>query len=192
VTDTTMLRAIANALWPSLRRNRWKTHTVTRDLSKSNPRGYQAGPRTSTVAVAPSKSAVVELHHESFITAILYAEDWPGNTSHALKLDRRDHDRTLDDAMRNDCFSEIAEYVVALGHSACRAPFHAQANRHGILGLRRNAADEYITAPVATVLERIASVTKVLPITEATLDDYLIGDDDIDLDQVQIAIGGTA
>jgi hypothetical protein len=184
VTDTTMLRAIANALWPSLRRNRWKTHTCTRDLSKYNPRGYQAGPRTATVAQAPSASAVVELHHECFITAILYAEDWPGNTSHALKLDHADFVREIRVSDPADAFWTDQ----ALQHSTCRAPFHAQANRHGILGLRRNAADEHITAPVAAVLERIASVTQVLPISEADLTDALIRDEEINLEQVRAAV----
>ena len=183
--DTTMLRAIANALWANLRRNRWQTHTVTRDLSKHNPTGYQAGPRTSTVAVAPSKSAIVELHHESFITAVLYAEEWPGQTSHALRLDRTAYDNVLRTSDPADAYWADA----ALQHATCRHPFHAQANRHGAMRLRRNGMDEFITAAVALVLESIAAATKVLPIAEATLDDYLITDDDIDLERVQAAVG---
>lgn len=191
MTDKTMLRAIANALWPSLRRNRWRTHTVTRDLSKSNPRGYQAGPKSATVAQAPSASAVIELHHETFITAVLYAEDWPGATSHALRLDRTDYERTLDHLIREDgMWTDLPiDWNNALQHATCRAPFHAQANRHGAMRLRRNGTDEYITASVAAVLERIAAATKVLPITEATLDDYLIGDEDISPNEVDVRVG---
>jgi len=172
-----MLRAIANALWPHLRRNRWRTHTVTRDLSKSNPRGYQAGPKSATVAQAPSASAVIELHHEEFITAILYGEDWPGGTSHALMLDQLDYAHVIGSSQPNDSDA----FDTARRVASCRAPFHAQANRHGVMGLRRNGTDEYITAAVATVLERIAAATKVLPIDEADINDALIRDDEISL-----------
>jgi hypothetical protein len=192
-SETQQHRAVANALWSALRRNRWRTHTVTRDFSKSNPSGYQAGPRLGTIATAPSASAVIEVHRETFITAILYAEDWPGATSHALRLDRIDHDRTLDHLIHEDgMWTDLPnDWHNALTHATCRAPFHIQANRHGVPRLRRNGMDPHITTAVARTLEAIAAVTQVHPITEATLDDYLITDDDIDLNAVEQALALT-
>jgi 2-hydroxychromene-2-carboxylate isomerase len=189
-SDTQQHRAVANALWGALRRNRWRTHTVTRDFSKSNPSGYQAGPRLGTIATAPSASAVIEVHRECFITAILYAEDWPGATSHALRLNRDNYDTTIAHAT-HDNLNTANDWYHALTSATCRAPFHTQANRHGVPRLRRNGMDPLITTAVARTLEAIAAVTQVHPITEAQLDDYLITDDDIDLDAVQAALALT-
>ena len=190
MTDATLLRAVANAFWPSLRRNRWRHHVCTRDLAKSNPSGYQAGPRLGTIATAPSASAVVEVHSECFITALLFGEDWPGATSHALRLNRTDYDTTIAHAT-HDNLPTTNDWYHALTSATCRAPFHQQANRHGHMRLRRNGMDELITHTVAATLERIAAVTQVQPISEATLDAYLIEDHDIDLHAVQHALAAT-
>jgi hypothetical protein len=173
--EAQLARAVANALWPALRRQRWQTHTVTRNLAQSNPRGYSARPHAGSIATTEAASSTVVVHTESFITALLLREEYDGPTSYAIRLDKDDYDltTTLFTAITATAYRDLTQ------HATCRQPFTRQLNRHGIPKLRRNPHELLMTLPAGNALERIASAATLRALDEDDIDAFLITDQDV-------------
>jgi hypothetical protein len=77
--DAQLARAVANALWPAWRRDRWQRSVCTRDFARSNPRGYSAL-HSGTVPMTPAARTTLVTHEEAWLEAVLLAEEWPGTS----------------------------------------------------------------------------------------------------------------
>ena len=172
--EVQLARAVANSLWPALRRQRWSTHTVTRDLSKSNPTAHHSGPRAARVPTSPAASTTIIQHREEWIAALLLREEYDGDTSYAIHLDRARHD----DALSLMTAFTLRDYR-DLTQAACRAPFTRQLNRHGIPKLRRNPHEPLVTPLAALALETIANAATLRALDEDNIDAFLITDADV-------------
>ena len=97
--DVQLARAVANALWPAWRRDRWRTYRCVRDMARSNPMGYSPL-RSGSIAIASAASTTVVTYEEAWLEgrwaarggpfsgepvdgALLLAEEWPGVTCRA-------------------------------------------------------------------------------------------------------------
>jgi hypothetical protein len=177
--DAQLARAVSNALWPNLKRNRWSTHTVTRDLSKSNPHAYTTGPRVARVPTTPAASTTIIQHQEQWISCLLLKEEYDGDISYAIHLDRARHD----DALSLMTAMTLRDYR-DLQQAACRQPFTRQLNRHGIPKLRRNPHEVLVTPLAALALEKIAHAATLRALDEDNIDEFLLGDADLPDDLV--------
>jgi hypothetical protein len=173
--DSQLARAVANSLWPALRRQRWQTHTVTRNLSSHNPRGYSARPQAGSIATTEVASSTVVVHTESYITALLLREEWDGPTSYAIHLDYDRYHLTITLFGR----ALATAYGELISHATCRQPFTRQPNRHGLPKLRRNPHELTMTLPASTALERIAATCTLRALDEDNVDEFLITDTDV-------------
>ena len=210
--DAQLARAIANALWPVWRRDRWRQHVCTRDTARSNPHGYSAL-RTGSVEMTPAARTTIVQHEEEWLEAVLLSEEWPGGT--CVTCDGRGEvDGSL--AWTNGAFGGstpqrascgacggsgvvTASYCVRLTRAAydhvtfmmpserrvallaarasrARSPFTITENRHGRRKLRRNPRDPLLTVEAAAALEDIARAAQLAPVSEATVDAFLLDD----------------
>jgi hypothetical protein len=185
--DSQLARAVANSLWPQLKRQRWQTHTVTRNLSSYNPRGYSARPQAGSVATTPAASATVVLHEEAFIACLLLREEYDGPTSYAIHLDYDRYHLTITLFGR----ALATAYGELISHATCRQPFTRQLNRHGVPKLRRNPHELTMTLPASTALERIAATCTLRALDEENVDEFLIIDTDVP-DELMLALQQTA
>jgi hypothetical protein len=173
--DSQLARAVANSLWPALRRQRWQTHTVTRNLAQSNPRGYAARPHAGSIVTTEAASSTVIVHEEHFITALLLREEYDGPTSYAIHLDYDRYHLTITLFGR----ALATAYGELISHATCRQPFTRQPNRHGLPKLRRNPHELTMTLPASTALERIAATCTLRALDEENVDEFLITDTDV-------------
>jgi hypothetical protein len=176
---TQLARGIANSLWPHLKRQRWRQHTVTRDLAAYNPSNApQIGP--GGFRTTPSAVTSVVQHHEEWIEAMLYAEEWFGGDglpaeSYAILLAKDAYTSALRALPGPMGLALVASYW----RSRTRKPFIKQPNRHGALMLRRDNYDPEMTSAVAGALEAVAQAATVCPVSEATIDAFKSRDIDV-------------
>jgi hypothetical protein len=173
-----LARAIANSLWPHLKRQRWQQHTVTRDLAAYNPSNApQIGPRG--FRTTPSAVTSVVQHHEEWIAAMLYAKEWFGDDglpadNYAILLTRGAHDTAVAGLEPADRYALAAAYA-----SKAKAPFRKHPNRHGVPRLRRDDYECAMTSAAAAALEAIAAAAFVVPVSECAVDAFHSGDIDL-------------
>ena len=72
--------------------------------------------------------------------------------------------------------SEKRVALLAVRSSRVRSPFEVTMNRHGRRKLRRNSHDPLVTPLAAEALEDLAGVAQLAPVSEATVDAYLLED----------------
>ena len=95
------------------------------------------------------------------------------SVSYCLRLTRAAHDSAV--------FLMSSEERVALlaaRRAGAHVPFEVTENRHGRRKLRRNSHDPLITPVAAAALEALARAVTLAPVSEATVDAFLLGDDD--------------
>jgi hypothetical protein len=183
--DTTLLRATANALWPHLRRNRWKRHRETRDLADHGDRPPYRSIGTATIPNASRADDQHVITDERYIRATVWADEWPGGTNLVIELTLPRHQAALD-ALDADVITALK---TAYQLATCRAPFERATNRHGTPTLRRNSNDPHLTAPAAAAIEHIAHYAEIHVVPQHAVDDALFTDDDISLAGVEAATG---
>lgn len=177
VTSTTANRAVANALWPKLKHDRWRRHVQRRDLASNGAHPGYRSVGTGSIPNAPRALDNDVITDQRYIRATVWADEWPGGTNLLVELEQTTYTRTLeslDDDTRG-------EYLHALTLATCRAPFERDTNRHGTLTLRRNKNDPTITPAAALALETIAAAADVRTVDQHTVDDALLTDEDVHL-----------
>lgn len=176
--DTQRHRAIANALWPHLKRGQWREHTTTRAWSPTgNP---PTGRDLITSSGFPTPTPTTELlTSDPYIVTYVWPEEWPGATAWRIELTLTTHHNTL----REHPHLTIP-YLTLLKLAKCRAPFTLDTNRHGTPTLRRNPNETHLTSEAAQALQRIAAAATTQRIPDDVLD-ALITDSDISSSAVE-------
>lgn len=183
MTDTQLLRAVANCLWPDLRRDRWRPARV---LVVNDPTGNPTAHRLSPAQPPRPQSnpRIEEVSNDWYIRDYVYPEEHPAGTAWALNLTKAAHDSVLGNIPE----AHFLAYLTAKTLATCRQPFEVTENRHGKPGLRRNSHDALITPECAAALEAIAAAAVLEPLSNDQLIDLLlIRDDEIDLAAIERA-----
>lgn len=183
MTDSQLLRAVSNALWPWFRADKWIPHRiVTVNDPRGNPTVGDGGP--PRFPRPPSNPRTEEVESHPYIEDYVYPEEHPAGTAWALNLTKTAHDRVLGSIPE----AHFLAYLTAKTLATCRQPFEVAENRHGKLGLRRNSHDALITPDCAAALEAIAAAAVLEPLSNDQLIDLLlIRDDEIDLAAIERA-----
>lgn len=185
---TQALRAVANALWPALRWNRWRWHVQSRDLADRGDRPPFRSVSTGSIPNAPRALDRFIIARHQYVRCAVWAEEWHGGLNLVVELTDEQYLRAL---VACDWPSSRL-FQNALEGARARKPFEQTRNRHGSTVLRRNSADPGITPHLAATLEAIAGAASVRVVEQHDVDDALLADEDISPAAVYYKVCGDA
>lgn len=162
-----VLRAIANGLWASLKRDRWETYRQTRDLGDngSNPPFRSIG--TANIPNSPRKDDQELIYEERYIRCEVNAGEWPGAEYLMAELTKTRYDQ----ARSVMTINEVADLETAYRYASW-TPYRLATNRHGKRVLRRQGEDPHMTFAAAAALQTIAAHAAIGVADQAEVDEY--------------------
>lgn len=182
VSETQLLRAVANAIWPDYRRGKWKPNrNLTVNDPTGNPSSHRYAPANfpgpkSNPRVEPTEDENEQRIDEPNIRAVIYPAEWPGAIGLLVQLLKRDADNIEVNLPPEQGYQLKAAKKLC----KCRYPFELSTNRHGQPRLRRNSHDPLMTAEAAAALERIAGAASTERLThEQLIEHSLITEEEI-------------